>query len=191
MKTPSIKGSFMQLLVASVQERMKRGRITQGDLEAALTPEDLRILEEPVRPGSWYPVATEDRLLRLLMAKEGHGNVEYLIEAGRLSADRVIALGIYDQLKPENAQRLGDRFGPFLNTLAAAAHNFTRWRFTGTMERFRIEVTEAADYPDAVRYTGQGFIERCFAYTTGRRVTVTSTREAVDRVVFEGRSEPV
>ena len=188
MKTPSTKGSIMQLLVATVQERVKRGRITRQDLEVALTPEDLQILQGPILPGSWYPVATEDRLLRLLMTKEGRGSQEYLIQCGRLGADQVIALGIYEQLKPENAQRLGDRFGRFLVTLAGAAHNFARWEFTGSMERFRIEVTDAADYTDPVRYAGQGFIERCVTYTTGRRVNVTSVREAPDRVIFEGRS---
>lgn len=59
-----------------------------------------------------------------------------------------------------------------------------RWKFNGSMDRFRIEVTDA----DPVRYAGQGFIERCVTYTTGRRVTVTSVREAPDRVIFEGRS---
>jgi hypothetical protein len=187
MKTPSIRRQLHAAARRIGPGTHEAGAHHARRPRAALTPEDLRILEEPVRPGSWYPVATEDRLLRPLLAKEGPGNVEYLIEAGRLSADRLIALGIYNQLKPENAQRLGDRFGPFLNTLAAAAHNFTRWRFTRTMEPHRGHGSRRY----AFRYTGHGFSERCFAYTTGRRVTVTSTREAVDRVVFEGRSESV
>ena len=52
----------------------------------------------------------------------------------------------------------------------------------------RVEVSEAREFPEVLRYMGQGVVEFLATQVRGRRVRIVSERPAPDLVVF--RTEP-
>lgn len=189
MAERAIKGSLFQPVVAEAKRLVAEGRLDEADLARWLSPEDRELLEASILPGSWYPIATHDRVLRMLAAKLSGGSREYWIEGGRDAADHLAALGIYHQLD-RSPGALEDFIGRVLVTLSAALYSFTHWRWCGMDEsrtRFSIEVTEAADFPDTCRYRAQGFIERAASRATRRDWTVTSRCAPPDRILFEAQ----
>jgi hypothetical protein len=71
VRDPSIKGAAFQAVPADVNRLLEEGSLSQSELEARLTPDDIRILREEVIPGSWYPISTYQRLSDLLVEMEG------------------------------------------------------------------------------------------------------------------------
>ena len=52
----SIKGVALQFSVAAIRRALDAGRLSWMDLEAVLQSEDIRILEDKIVPGMWYPI---------------------------------------------------------------------------------------------------------------------------------------
>ena len=194
MGVPSIKGTAFQSVADDVQALVAAGRLAPAELEARLPAEDLRILEEKVLPGIWYPLATYRRLTELLIAVEGGGRPDYVVQRGARAAERLFAAGLYLQL--ERGDEIGaqkrargegwtEREGNLVSSLAGAIFNVSRWRFTVDSEAVhRIEVSEAEELPEVSRLAAQGFVEYTASRLAGGPVRVSSERLGRGRIVF-------
>lgn len=199
MGVPSIKGTAFQSVVEDLQALVGAGRIARDELEARLPAEDLRLLEEKVLPGLWYPLASYRRLTEVLLQVEGGGRPEYVVRRGARAAERLFAAGLYLQL--ERGDEIGrekrargegwtEREGNLVSSLAGAIFNVSRWRFTVDSEAVhRIEVSEAEELPEVSRLAAQGFIEYTASRLAGGPVRVSSQRPGRGRIVFTLRLE--
>jgi len=201
MAVPSIKGTAFQTVAADVARLVETGRMTREVLEARLEADDLRLLDDKILPGLWYPLACYRRMTELLWEIEGRRNPAYLLARGARAAERLFEVGLYQQMRrgeemgAEKRQRNEDwsEFdGNLMTTLAAAIFNVSRWRYRkdsdGPNENRRIEVSEASDLPEVSRLAAQGFIQYMASRLTGVEVRVTSERRTPDLIVFTLRS---
>jgi hypothetical protein len=187
MTVPSIKGTAFVSAHADVHALLGRGALTRDALEVALEAQDLGILDEKVQPAAWYPIATYDRLLRVLCEHEAGGSVEgYLVARGEKAGERLAASGIYQQLGATTGA-LRAHTGRIVLTVAGLIYNFTSWRFAGergNVRRFSLEVDEAADFPESARLTTQGFIQYAATRIIGQPMRATSERPLASRILF-------
>src|SRR5262245_53084124 len=96
---PSIKGSAFLSVVEDLKGLVASGRIRRPELEIRLRASDLRILDDKVLPGLWYPLDTYRRLTEILLEIEGGGKPEYVVRRGARAAERLFAAGLYLQLE--------------------------------------------------------------------------------------------
>jgi len=187
MTIPSIKGTAFLSAHDDVNALLERGAVSRDEIEVTLEAEDLRLLDEKILPSTWYPIATYDRLLRLLCDKEANGRVQpYLIARGEKAGDRIAATGIYQQLGT-NTEALGVRTGRVVVTVAGLIFNFTSWHFEregATIGHFSIRVEEATDFPEVARFTTQGFIQNASTRIVGRPMRATSERPLPSRILY-------
>jgi hypothetical protein len=186
MSVPSIKGIAFLSAHADVNALLARRAITRDEIEVALPAEDLRVLEEKVQPTAWYPIACYSRLIQVLCDKEGKGDVQgYLIARGEKAGERIAATGIYQQLDA-NSGALGMRTGRIVITVAGLIYNFTTWHFErgSGVGDFSIRVEEATDFPEAARFTTQGFIKYVSTRIVGRPMRASSERPLPSRILF-------
>jgi hypothetical protein len=188
----AVKGTAIASVVDDVNRLVAEGRITREELEAQLEREDLEILDEKVFPSSWYPLGTYGRLSRVLLHTDGRGSLEYLVERGRRSAERLRQAGLYAAQLKLDRDRWGERIGQMMVPLGPAIYRDTFWRVdltdTGDQVSFAIEVDVPEDFPDLCRHQTQGFIEHAATYAAERPVEVTSERVSATRIRFRGRS---
>ena len=184
-----IKGSLFQGIVSEVKRLIAEGKVHTADLESLLTAKDQELIGQAILPGSWYPIATHDRMLQLLANKHAAGaEAAFWIEGGRQAADQLAASGMYRQFE-QRSSNLEDFVGRVLVTLSGAVYNFTSWKWGGASadhRGFTIEVSDAAHFPETCRLRAQGFIERAASRATRTDWYVTSRRVPPDRIVFEG-----
>jgi hypothetical protein len=202
MTVASIKGTALQGLAMDVAGLIQTGRISRAAVEARLEAEDLRVLEEKVLPGSWYPLACYRRMTELLWEIEGQRDPAYLLARGARTAQRLFDAGIYQQMRrgeeigaQKRARNEGwtESDGNLLTSLAGAIFNVSRWRYRnqpGDPTSNRIEVSEAAELPEVSRLAAQGFIEYAASRISGSDVRVSSERPSPDRIVFTLESKP-
>lgn len=187
MSIPSIKGTAFLSAHADVNALLARGAVTRQELEAALEAEDLRLLDRKVQPADWYPIESYRRLLRVLCDKESGGDEQaYLIARGERAGERIAATGIYQQLDT-NAELLGTRTGRIVITIAGLIYNFTSWHFEragSSIGHFSIRVEQAEAFPEAARFTTQGFIQYVSARIVGNPMRATSERPLPSRIFF-------
>jgi hypothetical protein len=190
VKVPSIKGTAFESAFDDIHRLLAEGRLSREELEAALTGEDLSLLEEKVSPSTWYPIASYARLIEVLVQKEAMGRSEsYLLERGAKAAERLSQSGIYQQLHL-SSERIGVRVGHMITSVAGAIYNFTRWHFEAHGPReFTIRVEEASEFPDVSRFTTQGFIERVSTHASGEPMRVVSERPSPDRILYHAEPE--
>ena len=182
----SIKGVALQSVTEDVQRLRREGRIRDIDLRTWLKPEDEELLDEVTSPSLWYPIASYGRMLELLCHVEGDGQESYLIARGVRAAERMMQASAYRHVL-QSADRWGDRAGEMMIQIAGSFYDFTRWslhREEGG-QRYRLQVEDAGDFPDAARWTAQGFVQVLFARMGRRPVTVRSRRPSPDRIVYE------
>jgi hypothetical protein len=195
---PSVKGSVLKLDVEAVLKLVSGGKISRDDLQRRLQPEDLEVLDHPVRLIAWYDIRITTRLLHLLLDIEGKGNTDYLLRHGANAAQRLLQGGLYQQLEYLKRMQLGGQnsahtryllFGRdlrLLTTLSASIYNFGRWQAKPDSEhedRYIIEVLEASAFPDALCWTTEGFINR-MADRHGDPDLWHWTRVRPDRIVY-------
>ncbi len=187
MTIPSIKGTAFLSAHTDVLALVERGALSHNALELALEAPDLRLLEEKILPSAWYPMASYDRLLRLLCDHEANGRIEaYLIARGDKAGDRIAASGIYQQLGT-TTEALGIRTGRVVITIAGLIYNFTKWNFEregATLGNFSIRVEEATVFPESARLTTQGFIQNAASRIVGRPMRAESERPLPSRIFF-------
>lgn len=169
---PSAKGALLVTAVKDVRDLLDRGVLTPALLRRWLLPEDLPLIEEGVLASAWYDVHTLERVSLLLRDTVGGGSDDYLRELGRRSAEELFATGRYPQLsyaRRAEVQAVADeqeRFEAFgrdlriMTSLRGNLFNFSRWSAYPEpgQRRYRVEVSEAAAFPDAVFWRMAGFV---------------------------------
>jgi hypothetical protein len=193
MTRPSIKGSVLERLVEDVNQLREQGRISSEDLEARLDPEDLELLDQKLMSAKWYPIDCYRRLTEVLLDIEGFGSKDFLHRRGQAVADRLIESGIYQQMerlksRDTEAGSIGEftRRAKLTASIYGAVFNFTSWKVMPDpehAERVQIEVTEAADYPEVLRYSTEGFLCR-MTQERGSDVKWFSERPEPGRIIF-------
>jgi hypothetical protein len=197
MKRPSIKGSVFAPVIADVQRLLAEGRVGPEELESRLAAEDLVYLEEKLNVAVWYPIEAYDRFARVIQDFEGGGRPEHMRRRGELAAQRLMESGLYAQLRKSDAMAeevrrsdeglLSEHHGRLMTSLAGAIYDFGHWEFRARAVRgeYRIDVTEAAAFPEVGRHATEGFIHEFMRRVSPKRApTVTSQRLAPDHVRF-------
>jgi hypothetical protein len=198
---PSVKGSVFVTTIEDVGKLISSGELSRAEAERWLAPEDLRLLDEQIFLSHWYDVRSYVRLNELLRDVIGNGSNEFLRERGRETARRLLEAGLYAQLQYLNRAGVAQqtdavaRFEAFgrdlrlLSTLSGSIFNFTRWTPGPDPEhagRYRIEVSEARDFPDVICWRTDGFVNE-MASRHGEADLWTWDRPTPDRVVFRMR----
>ena len=172
---PSIKGSLLSSIIESILKLVSAGQISRDELERGLEPGDFQVLDSKIQLTQWYDIRCYERLVKLLLDVEGGGQNEYLRQRGEQAAERLLKAGLYQQmeyLSRMQAEKVTDpkeRFLAYgrdlrlLTTLSANLVNFSRWEARPDPEwpdRYRIEISEATDYPEVLAWQTDGLINR-------------------------------
>jgi hypothetical protein len=195
---PSIKGSVFAGVVEDVKKLLQSGLAPRHEAVRFLRPQDFALLEEPVVITRWYDIQIYTRMSELLREVEGGGSNEYLRTLGRQTANRLLEAGLYSQLEYLNRAEVAKvtdtaaRFAAFgrdlrlLTSLSASILNFSRWASLSDPERagrYKIEVTEARDFPEVLAWRSDGFVNQ-MATVHGDPDLWSWERVADDRIVF-------
>ena len=195
---PCIKGTAITSLVEDMRKLLSDGKISQRDIESRLTAEDLALLEETVTTSSWYDIHSYRRLTELLRDIEGEGRDEYVRERGRARGQKLIEGGLYQQMEYLGRSRVRRAMDPkarfeaygkdlkLLVTLSQSLLNFSTWKVLPDPDhgdRYRIEVHDAADFPDVLGWSSEGLID-AMAELHGMSGLWSWERIAPDFVVF-------
>jgi hypothetical protein len=188
MSVPSIKGVAFKGLVEDLQALRACGGVSDAEIEAALTDADRAHLEEQISPGFWYPMESYNRMLDLMVEKEGGPDpVGYLHGRGEGAMKRMLDLGLYRQFDAME-EGWGGRVGAVMTSLGDAVYNFAHWEFLRSDDEeeaareFAIELTEAEPFSDHALRTIEGAIAMLASRAASGPVDVSVRRPAPDRV---------
>ncbi|MGH0031925.1 MAG: hypothetical protein ACQGVC_19215 [Myxococcota bacterium] len=193
MTEPSIKGMTLMAVVEDVKRLRDDGRISDGQLTAALEPLELGWLEEKIQPALWYPIGGYERLTQLLLRSEGRGDPGYLVRRGETVARRLIESGMYAQLRHGDQRReearaggrpVDEHDGRLMTTLASSIFNFGAWRFRQEGDHAVIEGADVEPMPDVSVLAARGLIAAIASHVRDAPVEVTSERPERGRVLF-------
>jgi hypothetical protein len=174
-RIPSIKGSIVANHAAVLQKYLAENNIEEEVLKRRFEPGDLDVLGGEIDPGRWYDVRMYRRLLEFLRAYPGEGSDQYLIDAGRRSAENLIRAGIHQQFeylqRTQHMERtdVAERSAAFgrdlrlLSSITGSILNFAKVEIVPDHEhphRWIIQHTDARDYPEVLCWTSQGFSNR-------------------------------
>lgn len=192
MQQPSIKGSVIASLVEDILRLRDTGRIPEEALAAGLEPQDLEVLEHKVLASTWFPIETYRRLTELLWRTEG-GDEDYLRARGAASAARLLEAGLYEQMRRIQSPDPGvvtladfERAVRPLIVMSQTILNFGRSELLADPDHERrliIQISDAADYPEVLRFTSEGFYNAC-TRAAGRSYTWCSSRPEPDRILM-------
>jgi hypothetical protein len=185
---PSIKGVALQLAAEGVRRVMQSGLIREADLPQRLTPGDLKIFNGDILPGLWYPIETCGRLIEIAAEADGGGDQAYLEKVGSRVAKTFFSTSVYNPFVIAG-EKAGSRSGKVLISMTQIALNFTKWTYEpngGEAGGFTIEITEAAAFPDVLRFISLGFIKYLAERVNGVPAIVTSLRPTPDLIVIKG-----
>ncbi len=173
--TPSIKGSILANHAEVMQKYLAKAQLSEKELQSRFEPGELEILAGPIDAARWYDIRMYRRLLEFLRDYPGEGSNQYLIDAGRRSAENLIRAGIHQQMEYlRRTQVVGreareERFAAFgrdlrlLTSITGSILNFGKAAVVQDSEhahRWMIQHSEARDYPDVLCWTSQGFCNR-------------------------------
>lgn len=179
MAEPSVKGSVFQGAVDDLARLREQGRVSEEQIEARLSAEDLIFLEAEANPAAWYPMESYARITQLLGDIEGAGKDSYFVERGRASARRLMQTGLYQQLGflprwKTKASEDGDDQSALIATyasnlrmvisLASSIYNVGKWKVEPDPDnpgRVRVAVHEASAYSEPMRLAIEGFYNEC------------------------------
>ena len=198
MAEPAVKGAIDDL--ARLQEA---GRLSEEQIEAGLSAEDLAFLETEANPASWYPMESYARITQLLGDVEGAGKDSYFVERGRASARRLMEAGLYQQLaflprwNERTSRGAGDEAALIADyssklrmviSMASSIYNVGKWVVEPDPEnprRIRIAVREASAYSEPMRLAIEGFFNECARAARNKLVRLyTSERPSPDLILF-------
>jgi hypothetical protein len=199
VSVPCIKGSVFSSVVEDVERLVREKRFSRQELEAKLGEEVLSHLDESLQPSLWYPVESYRVLAEFLTEIEGGGLLNYMFERGKRSAQRLIDSGLYEQLRyakqglAKDTHRQIQTAGRLIVTLAPAMYNFTRWSFhvaPETPKRFIIQVDDARDMPEVLRYASAGFCHVVSETACGAKLYTRHERVRPEQIrIFQGFEE--
>lgn len=170
---PSIKGRIFATVIEDLTKLLSAGELRREELGRWLEPGDLPVLDQPIVATEWYCIRTYARVCTLLRDVVGGGSNDYLRQRGERSAQKLLDAGLYAQfeyLKRTQVRKETDpnarhqAFGrdlKLLTTMSASILNFSHWESKpdpDVAQRYVIEVTEAKDFPDALGFTSEGFV---------------------------------
>ena len=195
MSVPCIKGSVFSSVVEDVERLVREGRVSREKIEAKLGEEALSHLDESIQPALWYPIESYRVLCELLMEVEGGGRMEYMFERGERSAQRLFEGGLYEQLRYASKTRATDsstssrvqKAGRLIVTIAPVMFNFTRWSFHAdpeTTRRFTIQVDDARDLPEVLRYSAAGFCHVVSETACKAKLSIRHERVRPDQILI-------
>lgn len=197
-KRPSIKGTVIASLVEDVLKLIDAGEVSRRELEARVAPEDLAALDEPTIPSKWYDIELYRRLSELLRDVAGGGRNEYLRQQAFDRGQKLMEAGLYQQMEYAGRSQLAHETDPearfkaygrdlrLFVTLSASLLNFSSWSVTPDpdhADRYRIEVRDAAAFPDVLGWGCEGLIDS-MATAQGLPGLWRWERAAPDLVVF-------
>jgi hypothetical protein len=183
-KVPSIKGSAFQSVLEDVRQLRAQGRIEPDELARSLTDKDRELLDRVVTSITWVPIESYAHMLELLSRAQGDDDpIAYLCARGARAAERLLS-GSYRSFATEPGS-WGKRVGETMVGMGRLLYNFTTWSFhTQADGVFEVRVSGARDYPDAARYTAQGFLQWFAEHAADRPMRVESTRPTPDDIAF-------
>ena len=193
MSVPSIKGSVFASVVEDVERLVREGRVSREEIEAKIGEEASSHLDESIQPSLWYPIESYRVLSEVLMEFEGGGRMEYMFERGERSAERLLAKGLYEQLRYASEKIERDTrakvqsTGRLIVTLAPAMFNFTKWSFhvdPETAKRFTIQVDDARDLPEVLRYSSAGFCHVVSETACRAKLSIRHERPRPDQILI-------
>ena len=191
-EVPSIKATGFQSAADDIARLVSEGRLSRADLEARLPAGDHAFLDKQLAASSWVPIATYVRVAAILVELEAKGDAAgYFRARGRRAAERLHKAGVYRQFDA-SVETWGKRAGSIATTMGAVLYNFTRWTFAAMPDRggFEIRIDGAREFPDALRFVGEGFIEYISRRQSGKKkVEVSSERTSPDRIVYSVQVE--
>jgi hypothetical protein len=195
---PSIKGSVFSTLVEDVRKALDGAGLSRSDATKWLEPSDLALFDLPIIVAGWYDIRSYDRMNALLLELVGGGSHEFFRQQGSNTARRLLEGGLYAQLEylqrtqASKATGQRSRFEAFgrdlrlLTSLSASILNFSRWSSRpdpDTENRYRIDVSEAAAFPESLCWRSEGFVNGMAAVHGGPSLWSWS-RATQDHVVF-------
>jgi hypothetical protein len=172
---PSIKGRIFGTAVEDLKKLLAAGELRRDELARWLEPGDLPILDQAIVATEWYSIRTYARVCTLLRDVVGGGNDDYLRQRGASSAQKLLEAGLYAQLEYLKRAQVAKETEPvaryqalgrdlkLLTTISASILSFSRWESKpdpAVPQRYLIEVSEARDFPDALGFTSEGFVNR-------------------------------
>ena len=175
MVRPSIRGAVLAGHAEVFVKHLESHHVDPRTLRLRFLPDDLEVLRGWVHPTAWYDIGLYTRLLEFLRDEAGHGDDQYLIDAGRRSAENMIRAAVYPQfeflrrLESSGRATAPERFVAFgrdlrhLITINEAMLNFASNHVILDPEhadRYVIEHVDAAAYPEVLCWTTQGFCNR-------------------------------
>src|SRR5262245_54432037 len=98
-KIPSIKGSIVANHAEVLQKYLAKAQVPESVLARRFEPGDLELFAGPIEATRWYDIRLYTRLLEFLRDYDGEGSNQYLIDAGRRSAENLIRARIHQQLE--------------------------------------------------------------------------------------------
>jgi hypothetical protein len=189
---PSVKGTIVVGVVASLRRLRKEGRLSAAQLAARLSAPALELLEQKIEATRWYPMPAFAELVEFEWDAAGKRNPDYAREAGALSADRQMESGRYQQMdfakrakKAESASTLLLQ-ARLITTVTAAFYNFLQTSVgidPARPDQLEIVYANAAAWPEPLRYATEGFMNR-INESQGSSRRWSSERVAPDRIVF-------
>jgi hypothetical protein len=186
-EAPSIKATGFQSAADDIARLVSEGRLSSADLEARLPAGDRAYLGKQLAASSWVPIETYVRVAAILVELEGRGDAHaYFRARGHRAAERLHKAGVYRQFDA-SVETWGKRAGSIATTMSSVLYNFTRWTFEAMPDRggFEIRIDGAREFPDALRFVGEGFIEYISRHQSGKKkVEVASERTSPDRIVY-------
>jgi hypothetical protein len=189
---PSAKGAIVMGVVAGLRKLRAAGVLTDEQLAARLSSAAFALLGQKIEVARWYPIGLFRELVDFQFDVIGKRNPDYARQEGARSADLQSDSGRYQQL--DFAKRAGraESSGAIvlqaklIASLTAAFYNFLETNVGIDPEnplRLQIVYTNAAAFPDGLRYATEGFMSR-INERQGSTRRWRSERTSPDRIVF-------
>ena len=174
-RIPSIKGSIVASHAEVLQKYLAKAHVPASVLARRFEPGELELLAGPIEATRWYDIRLYTRLLEFLRDHPGEGSNQYLIEAGRRSAENLIRAGIHQQLeylrRTQHKERIdaAERFAAFgrdlrlLSSITGSILNFSEVTVAQDPEhrlRWMLQRADAREFPEVLCWTTQGFSNR-------------------------------
>lgn len=165
---PSIKGAVIKALVQDTRDGLADGRITRAAAEQQLTAEELQLLQDEILDTGWYPIDSYRRLSDLLDDQLGARDVRYIQKRGAAVAERLIRLGVYQQVSFLNRVGAAESMAVAYQNLKLTAtlwnsfFNFGVWTTSQQPESrtFAMQVSQSEAMPEKGWDAVEGFIWR-------------------------------
>jgi hypothetical protein len=171
----SIKGSIVASHAEVLNKYLAESRPSDSVLARYFKPGDLEILAKHIDKTDWYDIQFYQRMMEFLRDYPGGGDNQYLVQAGRRSAENLINAGVhlqFEYLRRTQHQEVTDprerflAFGRDLRLLTTIARSILNFSTSAVREdpefanRWIIEHSDARDYPEILCWTTQGFTNR-------------------------------